>query len=308
MYRPDAQQPQDPAEQSNAKPLYVIDSQNRWLQFNFKELWDYRNLLVMFTWRTLSVRYKQTVLGAFWIIIQPVITMIVFTIFFGQIAKLPSDGIPYPIFNFTALVPWGLFAGGMASVSGSILGNAQMMKRIYFPRLVIPLSTLLSNLVDVVLSFGVLLVMIAFFTLGMGDSLLNSLGQETSTSFGPTWNVIWLPFLLLQAFVASLGIGLLLGALNAQFRDVRQMLGFIGRGWMLITPIIYPTSMLDEPLRTLSLVNPMTPVVNGFRWALLGADTGPEPIWILSALVAAGMLLLGMLYFRRVENTLIDIM
>ena len=266
-----------------------IQPSRGWVSLGLRELWEYRELLYFLTWRDVSVRYKQTVLGISWAIIQPLMTMVVFSLFFGRLAKIPSDGVPYPIFTYAALVPWIFFANGLIQSSNSLVGNANLIKKVYFPRLAVPISTVLSGVVDFVLAFFVLLGIMLYYGLV------------------PTMNVLWLPFFLLLALVTSLGVGLWLSALNVQFRDVRHAVPFLTQLWMFSTPIAYPSSLLSEPWRTLYGLNPMVGVVEGFRWALLGTDTTPRLIIVASSLVALALLIGGALYFRRMEKTFADI-
>ena len=260
-----------------------------WVPLRLDELWDYRELLYFLTWRDIKVRYKQTVLGAAWAIIQPLFTMLVFALFFGRLAKIPSAGIPYPIFAYAALVPWIFFANGVSQASNSLIDNPNLIKKVYFPRLAMPIATVLSGIVDFVLAFIVLLGMMFYY------------------GTAPTVNVLWLPFLLLLALVTSLGVALWLSAMNVQFRDVRYTIPFLTQFWLFATPIAYPSSLLEEPWRTLYAINPMVGVVEGFRWALLGVDTAPGPIIIVSSLTALALLLSGAFYFRRMERTFADV-
>jgi len=270
-------------------PVTVIRPSRGWISLNLRDLWEYRELLYFLTWRDIKVRYKQTVLGAAWAIIQPFFTMVVFSLFFGKLAKMPSDDIPYPIFSYAALVPWTFFANGLSQSSTSLVASANLIKKVYFPRLVVPVSAVISGGVDFVLAFVVLLGMMLFY------------------GIVPTAVVVWLPLLLLLALVTSLGVGLWLTAMNVQFRDVRYAVPFLVQAWMFATPIAYPSSLLDEPWRTLYGVNPMAGVVEGFRWALLGTETAPGPIILVSALVAVGLLISGTFYFRRMEKTFADV-
>ena len=215
--------------------------------------------------------------------------MVVFSLFFGKLAKIPSDGIPYPIFAYAALVPWTFFANGLNNSSNSLVGSANLIKKVYFPRLVVPISSVISGGLDFVLAFIVLLGMMLFY------------------GIFPTVNIIWLPFLLLLTFITSLGTGLWLSALNVQFRDVRYTMPFLTQFWLFATPIAYPSSLLSEPWRTLYGINPMVGVVEGFRWALLGTDTAPGPIMIVSSLVALALLIGGAYYFRRLEKSFADV-
>jgi len=270
-------------------PVTIIKPSKGWVSLNLRDLWGYRELLYFLTWRDIKVRYKQTVLGAAWAIIQPFFTMVVFSLFFGQLAKVPSDGIPYPIFSYAALVPWTFFANGLNQSSNSLVGSANLITKVYFPRLVVPLSAVISGVVDFVLAFAVLLGMMAFYGLW------------------PTSAVIWLPLLLLLALVTALGVGLWLSAMNVQFRDVRYAVPFLIQFWMFATPIAYPSSLLAQPWRTIYALNPMVGVVEGFRWALLGIQTSPGPVIIVSALAALATLVSGAFYFRRMEKTFADV-
>jgi lipopolysaccharide transport system permease protein len=270
-------------------PVTIIKPSKGWISLKLGDLWEYRELLYFLTWRDIKVRYKQTVLGAAWAIIQPFFTMVVFSLFFGKLAKMPSDDIPYPIFSYAALVPWTFFANGLSQSSTSLVASANLIKKVYFPRLVVPISSVISGAVDFVLAFVVLLGMMLYF------------------GIVPTGNIVWLPLLLLLALVTSLGVGLWLTAMNVQFRDVRYAVPFLVQAWMFATPIAYPSSLLDEPWRTLYGINPMAGVVEGFRWALLGTETAPGPIVIVSALVAVGLLVSGAFYFRRMEKTFADV-
>jgi lipopolysaccharide transport system permease protein len=281
-------EPAVPAESATPERVHIEPSRG-WISLDFRELWEYRELLYFLTWRDIKVRYKQTVLGAAWAIIQPFFTMVVFSLFFGHLAKVPSDGVPYPIFSYAALVPWTFFSHGLASSSNSVVGSRNLVTKIYFPRLLVPLGTVTSGVVDFVLAFVVLLVMMAFY------------------GIAPTVNVVWLPLLLLLAFVTSLGVGLWFSALNVQFRDVRQVVPFITQFWLFATPIAYASSLLHEPWRTLYAINPMAGVVEGFRWALVGTNTQPGPMIAVSSVVAVGLLVSGAFYFRRMERTFADV-
>jgi lipopolysaccharide transport system permease protein len=267
----------------------LIQPTHGWVSLKLNEVWEYRELLYFFIWRDIKVRYKQTVMGVSWAIIQPVFTMVIFSLFFGRLAGVPSDGVPYPIFSYAALVPWMFFANALVQASNSLVNNSDMLRKIYFPRMTMPLATVLSGIVDFTLAFIVLIGMMFYF------------------GYFPTKNVIWLPFLLLLAFVTSLGVSLWLSAMNVQFRDVRYTIPFLTQAWLFLTPIAYPSSMLPEPWRTLYSINPMVGVVEGFRWALLGTDTAPGLMVIISSIVAILLLLSGAFYFRRMERTFADV-
>jgi len=272
-----------------AVPIIRIEPTRGWVSLKLRELWEYRELLYFFVWKDIKVRYKQTVLGGAWAIIQPFFTMVVFSLFFGKLAKVPSDGIPYPIFCYAGLVPWTFFSNGLNQASNSLVGNSNLITKVYFPRMAMPIASVLSGIVDFILAFLVLVGMIYYF--GMA----------------PTANVLWLPFFLMLSFITSLGVSLWLSALYVKFRDVRHIIPFLTQIWLFATPIAYPSSLLGEPWRTLYGINPMVGVVEGFRWALLGTKTAPGPIIIVSSLVAAGLLLSGAFFFRRMEKTFADV-
>jgi len=274
---------------SREVPTLRIAPSKGWVPLKLDELWEYRELLYFLVWRDIKVRYKQTALGATWAVIQPFLTMVVFSLFFGHLAKMPSDGIPYPIFSFAALVPWTFFANGLSQSSNSLVGSSNLITKVYFPRLIVPLASSFSGVVDFLIAFGVLIVMMLYY------GLL------------PTFNALWLPLFLLLAMVTSLGVGLWLSALNVEYRDVRYVVPFITQFWLFATPIAYPSSLLHEPWRTIYGLNPMVGVVEGFRWALLGTKTAPGPIIGVSAAAAIVILITGAFYFRRMEKTFADI-
>ncbi len=266
-----------------------IQPSKGWTSLNLRELWEYRELLFFFVWRDLKVRFKQTILGVSWAILQPFLQMVIFSVFFGRLAKVPSDDLPYPIFSFAALVPWNFFANALVNGSNSLIINANMLKKIYFPRMTMPIATVLAGLVDFALAFVVLMGMMLYY------GLL------------PTLNVLWLPLFLLLALITSLGVGLWLSALNVQFRDVRYTVPFLTQAWLFATPIAYSSSLLSEPWKTLYGLNPMVGVVEGFRWALLGTDTAPGPIVLVSSLAAIVLLVSGAYYFRSMEKDFADV-
>jgi len=269
--------------------VIIVKPSKGWISLRLDELWQYRELLYFLAWRDIKVRYKQTALGAAWAIIQPFFTMVVFSIFFGRLAKVPSDGIPYPIFAYAALVPWTFFANGLSQSANSLVGSANLIKKVYFPRLVVPISSVISGVFDFILAFLVLLGLMLYY------------------GISPTLNIVWLPFLLLLTLITSLGVGLWLSALNVKFRDVRYTVPFLTQFWLFATPIAYPSSLLSEPWRTLYGINPMVGVVEGFRWALLGTDTAPGPIIIVSTVVALALFVGGAFWFRKMEKTFADV-
>lgn len=252
------------------------------------EFWEHRELLYFFIWRDIAVRYKQTVLGAAWAVIQPFMTMVVFSIFFGHLGKIPSDGVPYPVFSFAALVPWTFFANGLSQSANSLVGSANLLQKVYFPRLVIPVSAVFSGILDIVFAFLVLLGMMLFFGIVPGAAMA------------------CLPLFVLLAIVTALGAGLWLSALNVRFRDVRYVVPFMIQFWMFATPIAYPSSLLEEPWRSIYGLNPMVGVIEGFRWALLGTEP-PGPMLFISCLVSLAMFVSGLFYFRKMEKTFADV-
>ena len=272
-----------------ALPTLRIAPSKGWVSLKLNEVWEYRELLYFLVWRDIKVRYKQTALGASWAIIQPLFTMIVFSLFFGHLAKMPSDGVPYPLFSFAALVPWGFFANGLSQASNSLVGSSNLITKVYFPRLIIPLASAFSGVIDFLIAFAVLIAMMLYY------GLL------------PTLNVLFLPLFVLLAMVTSLGVGLWLSALNVEYRDVRYIVPFITQFWLFVTPIAYPSSLLPEPWRTLYGLNPMVGVVEGFRWALLGTNTAPGPMIAVSSAAALFILVTGAFYFRRMEKAFADI-
>jgi lipopolysaccharide transport system permease protein len=267
-----------------------IEPAKNWPSLNLHELWEARELIYFLIWRDIKVRYKQTVLGASWAIIQPLFTMLIFSLFFGRLAKVPSDSIPYPLFSFTALVPWTYFANALTQGSNSLVSNSSLIKKVYFPRLAIPISKILSALIDFGLAFILVLGMCLFY------------------GVPPTMRALWVPFFLLLAMVTALGAAFWLSALNVSIRDVEQTLPFLVQIWLFATPIAYPSSLLSQPWRTLYGINPMVGVVEGFRWALLGANTAPGPMLAVSSVAAVAVLISGAYWFRRMEKTFADVL
>ena len=275
--------------QNTELPKTRIEPSKGWSSIDFREVWEYRELFYFLVWRDIKVRYKQTILGASWAIIQPLFTMVIFSLFFGRLAQVPSDGVPYPIFSFAALVPWTFFANSVTNASNSLVVSSNMLKKVYFPRITLPMSSVFSGLVDFSLAFIVLLVMMAFF------------------GIAPTSNIVWVPFLLVLAIITALGTSFWLSSMNVQFRDVRYTIPFLIQAWLFLTPVAYPSSLLEEPWKTLYALNPMVGVVEGFRWALLGTDTAPGPMVAASTVVAIILLISGAFYFRRMEKHFADV-
>ena len=270
-------------------PTFFIRPQTGWTAAGLKELWEYRELLYFLTWRDIKVRYKQTVLGAAWAIIQPFFMMVVFSLFFGYLAKVPSDGIPYPIFAYCALLPWQLFAHALTESSNSLVANERLITKVYFPRLVVPISAVLGGLLDFAIAFVILLLMMAYY------------------GVRPTWAIVTLPAFLLLAMLTALGVGLWLSALNVKYRDVRYTINFLIQFWLFATPVAYSSSIVPARWRAIYGLNPMAGVVEGFRWALLGKSTGPGALLAVSVAVVILILIGGLYYFRRMEAEFADV-
>jgi lipopolysaccharide transport system permease protein len=270
------------------RPKLILQPTTGWISLGLHQIWEYRELLYFFIWRDVKVRYKQTALGATWAVIQPVFTMLVFSLFFGKLGKIPSDGIPYPLFAYSALLPWNFFAQSLNESSSSLVRNSNLIRKVYFPRLTIPIAGVFAGLVDFGIAFLVLLVMMLYYKMNF------------------TLNILLLPFFLLLAVLAALGVGLWLSALNVKYRDVRFVIPFLTQFWLFATPVAYPSSMLHEPWRTVFGLNPMVGVVEGFRWALLNTSP-PRPMIALSTVVTIFMVTLGAFYFRRMEKTFADL-
>ena len=266
----------------------VIRARSGMAALNLSDLWVYRELIGFMTWRDVIVRYKQTFLGVAWAVLRPFLSMVVFTIFFGNLAQVPSDGIPYPIFSYTALLPWELFSKALSDASRSLIQNSNMITKIYFPRMILPLASVIAGLVDFAIAFVVLIGLMMYY-------------QIT-----PTPNIIYLPLFILLALVTSFGTGLWLSAANVAYRDVNYVLPFLTQMWMFITPIVYPSSMVPEQWQVIYSLNPMAGVVNGFRWALLGTDPPAPTMWI-SVGVAIVMLISGLFYFKKMERQFADL-
>jgi len=259
-----------------------------WNSRTLSDIWAYRELLYFFIWRDVKVRYKQTLLGAGWAIIQPLMTMVVFTIFFGHLAKVPSDGLPYPVFSLMALVPWTYFASALAGCSTSLSGYQHIISKVYFPRLIIPIAAVVAPLVDFAIGFVILIGFMAWYRIVPGAS------------------IVWLPALMLLALATAASVGVWLAALNVRYRDVRYVVPFIVQLWMFATPVAYPASLVPAQWRAVYGLNPMAGVIEGFRWALAG---GPAPgvITLVSVAVVAVLIAGGAVYFRKLEGTFADV-
>jgi len=272
-----------------AAPLYRIEAPRGWLEVRLREIWEYRELLYFFVWRDVKIRYKQTVIGVAWVVLQPLLTMVVFTLFFGHLAKLPSQGLPYPVFYFAALVPWTYFSTALLSATSIVVENQRVITKVYFPRLILPTSAVLSGLVDFAIGFLILVGV----TLGYG--------------LRPGFAALYLPLLLLLAVATALGVGLWLSALNALYRDVRYVMPFLMQFWMLASPVAYPGNLVPQRWRWLYGLNPMTGVIEGFRWALTGHGQPPSTMLLASAGMVLVVLVGGLLFFQRMEGTVADL-
>jgi lipopolysaccharide transport system permease protein len=278
-----------PAPPAPQLPQVVLRPSRGWASLRLGELWEYRELLYFLAWRDIKVRYKQTVLGAAWAIIQPTFAMIIFSLFLGRLGKLPSDGTPYPLFAYAGLLPWIYFANALSQSATSLAGSANLIRKVYFPRLTIPVATVLGGLLDFALGVLVLVGMMIYYHVPL------------------TLSVLWVPFFLVLTALTAAGVGLWLSALDVQFRDVRYVVPFLIQLWMFATPVVYPSSMLSPRWRSLYALNPMAGVVEGFRWATLGLSVWPWRIVGVSAAVSVTLLVSGAFYFRRLERRIADL-
>jgi len=267
----------------------VLEPPHSWFNLHLNELWEFRELLYFLVWRDIKVRYKQTVLGATWAIIQPLFTMIIFSVIFGKFAKLPSDGIPYPVFSYTALLPWQLFSKALSDASGSLVNNQQFVTKIYFPRIFLPASSILSGVVDFMVALLVLFVMMWFYNIPV------------------TLNILILPLLILFVLMTSMAVAMWLASINVKYRDVKYILPFLTQVWMYATPVAYSITLIPEEWRNLYALNPMVGVVEGFRWALLGQQTAVGPLIGVSIFIVIFLFVGGLIYFQRMELTFSDI-
>jgi lipopolysaccharide transport system permease protein len=270
------------------RPVLRITPPSEWLDLRLGEVWAYRELLYFFVWRDIKVRYKQTVIGIAWVVLQPLMTMGVFTIFFGRLARLPSDGLPYPVFYFAALVPWTYLSTALQSCTSVVVSNQHVITKVYFPRLVLPLSAVVSGLVDFAIGFVVLLVVTAIY------------------GIKPSLAALWLPALLLFAVLTALGVGLWMSALNALYRDVHYVVPFLIQCWMFASPVAYPSSLVPQRWRWLYGLNPMAGVIEGFRWALTGHGQPPGPMMLVSAAIITLLFIGGLFFFQRMEGAIAD--
>ena len=267
----------------------IIRPSRGWVSLQLRELWHYRELLFFLAWRDVKVRYKQTALGIAWAVLQPLLGMVVFTVFFGRLAKVPSDGIPYPLFSYSALLAWQLFANSVTESSASVVVNERLITKVYFPRLAIPMSSILAGLVDFAVAFILLIGLMAYY------------GTH------PGWRILMLPLFIMFELATALGVGLWLSALNVQYRDVRYTVPFLVQFWMFASPVVYSSTLVPTRWRPLYGLNPMAGVVEGFRWALLGKQPAPGAMFAVSSLVVTVLLVSGLYYYRRMEKNFADV-
>jgi lipopolysaccharide transport system permease protein len=273
---------------SQELPWLEIRPTSGWFPLDLRELWAYRELLYFLAWRDIKVRYKQTAIGVAWAVLQPLAMMLVFTVFFGKLGNLPSDGIPYPLFTFAALLPWQLFSRTITECTNSLVTDQRLVTRVYFPRIIIPLATTLSSIVDFAISAGLLVALMLFYGIFPGTE------------------IVCLPIFIMLMLVVALGVGFWLAALNVEYRDVRYTLPFLNQFWLFVTPVVYASSMVPERWQLLYGLNPMVGVIEGFRWALLGVGRGPSPMLAVSTAIAIALFVSGLFWFQRREQTFVD--
>jgi lipopolysaccharide transport system permease protein len=278
----------EPRSDSQEVPCFEIRPTTGWFSLDLRELWAYRELIYFLAWREIKVRYKQTAIGVAWAVLQPLAMMVVFTIFFGRLASMPSEGIPYPLFTFAGLLPWQLFSRTITESTNSLVADQRLITRVYFPRIIIPLATTVSGIADFAISVGLLAVLMLFYGVIPGAA------------------IIWLPAFVLLMVIAALGVGFWLSALNVEYRDVRYAIPFINQFWLFLTPVVYPSSLVPERWQILYGLNPMVGVIDGFRWALLGIGNGPSPMLAVSTVIAIALFGGGIFWFQRREQTFVD--
>jgi len=274
---------------ASSEPVLVIQPSRVWFRLDLAALWQYRELLYFLVWRDLKVRYKQTAIGATWAILQPLMTMVIFTVIFGHFAKIPSDGLPYPIFAYTALLPWTYFASALSRSSSSVVAEAHLISKVYFPRAVLPLAGTVSGIIDFAVAFPLLLGMMIWY------------------GIMPAWGLLALPLFLLLALATALAVGLWCSALNVRYRDVGYTIPFLTQCWMYASPVAYPVSLVPENWRFFYSLNPMAGVVEGFRWALLGKQGPDFVVMAVSTVVVALLLVGGLVFFKHMERTFVDV-
>jgi lipopolysaccharide transport system permease protein len=274
--------------QDESVPVFIIRPSKGLVALNLRELWQYRELLYILIWRDIKVRYKQTAIGAAWAVIQPFFAMVVFSLIFGRLAKIPSEGLPYPIFAYSALLPWQFFAKALTEASTSLVVNERVITKVYFPRLLVPTAVVLAGLLDFGIAFLILLGMMVFYGITL------------------SWFILFVPLFLLLAIITALGVSFWLSALDVEYRDVRYTLPFLTQLWFFATPVVYPSAIVPPSWRALYGLNPMTGVIEGFRWALLGSAPPDLRMLLVSSLLASLLFMSGLIYFRRMERTLAD--
>jgi lipopolysaccharide transport system permease protein len=281
---------QQTADERRPQHRIVIEPPRGWISLNLREVWRYRDLLSMLIWRDFSARYRQSVLGAGWAIVRPVLSVLVFTVIFGMIARLPSDGIPYPLFSFAAMMPWLYFSTALTNATNSVVGGSGLLTKVYFPRLVLPLSSIASGLADLGIQFVLLFLLMLWYRVV------------------PTWSLVFVPLFIAECMLVSLALGLWLTALNVKYRDIGQVVPFVIQIWMYLTPIVYSSSLVPARFRPLYGLNPLVGVVDGFRWAMLGQSTPPDWSMVaISTMVVFVLFVTGLYYFRRAEQSFADI-
>jgi len=270
-------------------PTVMIQPRRGLFKLDLAAVWEFRELLYFLVWRNVKVRYKQTIIGSAWAIIQPLMAMLIFTVIFGHFAKIPSDGLPYSIFAYTALLPWSYFSQAVTGSGASLIGNSNLVRKVYFPRLIIPMAEVAAPLIDFFISFLALLVMMAWF------------------GIAPRWSVLALPLFLLLALMTAFAVGLWLSALNVRYRDVGHAVPFLIQIWLYASPVVYPVSLIPEQWQLLYSLNPMTGVIEGFRWTLLGREVPAFGVLAVGAAVVVALLLGGIIFFKRMEQTFADV-
>lgn len=271
------------------RPVTVITPPSGWLQLNLSELWRYRDLLTLLVWRDVSARYRQSIVGYGWALIKPILSMLIFTFIFGRVAQLPSDGAPYPIFSFAALLPWMYFSGALGSVTSSVAGSGALVSKVYFPRLVLPFASVAVGLVEFAIQGGVLALLMCWYR------------------YVPGWHILFVPLFMAMCVVASLAFGLWLTALNVKYRDVGMAIPFVTQAWMFLCPIVYSSRMVPEGLRPWYGLNPLVGVIEGFRWSVLGTEAPDWTMMSVSFAVVVGLFVGGLYYFRKIETTFADV-
>lgn len=269
-------------------PVFKIHSSTAWRFLDIMELWTYRELVYFLTWRDIKIRYKQTAIGVIWAVLQPLAMMVVFTFFFGKLAKISSGGVPYPIFAYAALLPWQLFSRTISESANSLLTDQRLITRVYFPRIIVPLAATLAAMADFAVAAALLVILLLMY--GITPGIM----------------IVWLPLFVMLLLATALGVGFWLSALNVEYRDVMYIMPFLNQLWLFITPVVYPSSLIPERWQILYGINPMVGVVEGFRWAILGIGDGPSPMLAVSTLVAVSLFISGIVWFRRGERTFVD--